>query len=80
MRARLRIYNKVCVKIENVYDKFIVRTLNTNKDECYVWCIIPRGDLYSKEYSFMGEDAANEKFRKNEVSIGNIIIFEIIDD
>lgn len=74
------IYNKVCVKIENVYDKFIVRTLNTNKDKCYVCCIIPREDLYSKEYRFMGEDTTNEKFRKNEVNIGNTIIFEIIDD
>lgn len=74
------IYNKVRVKIENVYVEFKMRTLNTNRDKCYVCCIIPRENLYSKEYRFMGEDTSNEKFKKNAVSIPNTIIFEIIDD
>lgn len=80
LRIPHSMYNKMCVKKENVYDEFKICTLNTNKDECYVWCIIPREELYSKEYRFMGEDASNEKFKKNTVSIPNTIIFEIIDD
>lgn len=31
------IYDKVCVKIENIYDEFRIRTFNTNIDGYYAW-------------------------------------------
>ena len=44
-------YNKVREKIENVDDKFQIRTLNTSGEERYIWYIIPKDDLYLKEYA-----------------------------
>lgn len=73
-------HNKVRDRLENINNEFQIRTLNTSLKEGYIWCFIPKDDLYSKEYAFWTEDEMNDNFRENAMHITNSIIIELIDD
>ena len=73
-------HNKVRERLENINDEFQIRTLNITRKEGYIWCFIPKDDLYSKEYAFWTEDEMNENFRENAMHITNSVIIELIDD